>query len=112
MSRPVFFEIPKQPDEEVVMPGFDFAGQVESSETIASADVTVFEYSLRTQVVGVETTSTMKPAGSEQITGTNVSWRVKSGTHNQDYFAEVKVTLNTGRVLRGVVIFGVRNRPY
>lgn len=112
MPRPVYLELAKQPSEEIVMPGFDFADQVESSEVISSALVKVFEYDRSTQVVGPETTAAMKPTSSEQINGTNVSWRVKAGDHNKDYMAEVVATLSTGRTLNGVVIFGVRDRPY
>lgn len=112
MSRPVYFEIPKQPDEEIIMPGFNFDDQMESTEVISSAEVKIFEYNFRMQVVGTERTTEMWPASSTIINGTNVSWRVKAGDHNKDYFAEVKVTLGNGRILRGVVLFGVRDRPY
>ena len=107
MTRPVHYELPKQPTEEVIIPGFDFTDQMDATETISSALVTIKE-----RVTGVDTTSTMKPAGSEQIVEKTVSWRVKLGTHNVDYDCEVVATLSSGRTLSGVVRLGVRDRPY
>lgn len=107
MSRPVHYEIPKQPGEQIIVPGFDFANQMEVGETIADADITIFE-----RVSGDEVTADMLVPGSEQVDGSNVSFRVKAGEHNLDYYCTVTATLNSARALISEIILFVRERPY
>lgn len=105
-DRAVHRELPKQPGEQVRIPGYDFSAQVEAGESVSSATVTIKE-----KIIGTDRTSTMLH-GSPSINGNVVSFVVKAGDHNLDYFAIIVATTNIGRILHAEIPFGVRERPF
>jgi hypothetical protein len=109
MSRPVFWELPKQPGEQIVVPGFDFANQMVGEELDDEAEVKIFE-----RLSGEEVTDDMLVTDSVTVTGSVVSFELKAGDHNLDYYCEIVATTAApkSRPLHGVVIIGVRDRPY